>query len=252
MKNLLNRSILITGGASGIGRAAALFCADYGSKVTIADLNKVEGERVVEEIRSAGGDAQFIETDVTSEEANRAMVDAAVNRFGKLDGACNAAGIQSCSKLAHEMDASEWDRCHNLNVRALFFSCKYEIQAMLKNGGGSIVNISSSGALAAFPRGSDYIAAKAAVLGFVRGLATDYATKGIRVNAVLPGGTLTPMLAQAMETDPGLEPAIAALHPMNRFGQPGEIGAAVGWLLSDDASFVTGVSLPVDGGHTAV
>ena len=252
MKNLTNKSIVITGGASGIGRATALYCAEHGAKVTIADLNRSQGESLVKEIQKSGGDAQFIETDVTSEEANRAMVDAAVSRFGKLDGACNAAGIQSCSKLAHEMDAEDWDRCHNLNVRALFFSCKHEINAMLKNGGGSIVNISSSGALSAFPRGSDYIAAKAAVLGFVRGLATDYATKGIRVNAVLPGGTLTPMLAQAMETDPGLEAAIAAVHPMNRFAQPGEIGAAVGWLLSDDASFVTGVSLPVDGGHTAV
>ena len=252
MEGLKGKSIVVTGGGSGIGRATAVMLGKAGCNVTIADLHPDAGEAVVKEVQAAGGDAQFIRTDANLEDDARNMVEAAVNRYGRLDGACNAAGVQSCSKLVHEMSAEEWDRCHDLNMRGLFFCNKHEIAAMLENGGGSIVNIASSGALAAFPNGSEYCASKAGVLGFVRAAALDYATKGIRINAVLPGGTLTPMLAEAMETDPGLEPAIAAVHPMNRFGQPSEIASGICWLLSDGASFVTGVSLPVDGGHTAV
>ena len=150
------------------------------------------------------------------------------------------------------MSADEWDRCHNLNMRGLFFCNKHEIAAMLQAGSGSIVNISSSGALAAFPNGSEYCASKAGVLGLTRGSAIDYVTKGIRINAVMPGGTLTPMLKSAMANDPGLEPALAAVHPMNRFAQPAEIAAAARWLLSDEASFTTGAAFAIDGGHTAI
>ncbi|MCC6709727.1 MAG: SDR family oxidoreductase [Gammaproteobacteria bacterium] len=235
-----------------MGRATALMLGQAGCKVTIADLHPDAGQAVVREIEQAGGEAQFVRTDAYLEDDARGMVEAAVRRYGRLDGACNAAGVQSCSKLVHEISADEWDRCINLNLRGLFFCNKHEIAAMLLTGGGSIVNISSSGALAAFPNGSEYCASKAGVLGFVRAAALDYATKGIRINAVMPGGTLTPMLAEAMATDPGLESAIAAVHPMNRFGQPSEIASGICWLLSDGASFVTGISLPVDGGHTAV
>ncbi len=249
---LKGKSIIVTGGASGIGRATAVLLGEAGCNVTIADLKPELGEAVVKEVCAAGGDARYIRTDVTSEDDARRMVDVAVSAFGRLDGACNAAGLQSCSKLVHEMSVEEWDRRIEVNLRGLFLCNKYEIAAMLKGNGGSIVNIASSGALAAFPRGCDYCAAKAGVAGFCRAAALDYATSGIRINAVLPGGTLTPLLKEAMETDPGLEPAIAAVHPMNRFAQPNEIGAAIRWLLSDEASFVTGISMPVDGGHTAV
>ncbi|MES2493012.1 MAG: glucose 1-dehydrogenase [Pseudomonadota bacterium] len=252
MEGLEGKSVVVTGGASGIGRATALMLGKAGCKVTVADLKPEAGHGVVREIEEAGGEAQFVRTDANLEVDAHNMVEAVISRYGRLDGACNAAGVQSCSKLVHEMSAEEWDRCHNLNMRGLFFCNKHEIAAMLQTGGGSIVNIASSGALAAFPNGSEYCASKAGVLGFVRAAALDYATKGIRINAVLPGGTLTPMLAEAMATDPGLEPAIAAVHPMNRFGQPSEIASGICWLLSDGASFVTGVSLPVDGGHTAV
>ena len=252
MDGLKGKSIIVTGGSSGIGRAAALMLGQAGCKLTVANVHPEAGEAVVREIDEAGGEAQFVRTDANLEEDVRNMVEAAVSRYGRLDGACNSAGVPQSGKLVHEMSAEEWDRCHNLNMRGLFFCNKHQIAAMLQTGGGSIVNIASSGALAAFPNGSEYCASKAGVLGFVRAAAMDYATKGIRINAILPGGTLTPMLLGAMAADPGLESAIAAVHPMNRFGQPSEIASGICWLLSDGASFVTGVSLPVDGGHTAV
>jgi NAD(P)-dependent dehydrogenase (short-subunit alcohol dehydrogenase family) len=207
---------------------------------------------MVDTIIGAGGKAQFIKTDISNEESVKQMVDAAVSLYGRLDGACNAAGVPQAGKLLADVSLEEWDRCHSINLRGTFLCNKYQIIAMLNNGGGSIVNIVSTSANVGFPNAAEYCASKAGVMGLVRGAAIDYATKGIRINAVLPGGTLTPMLKAAMETDKGLEPALAAVHPMKRFGQPHEIASAVLWLLSDEASFATGAAYPVDGGHTAI
>lgn len=252
MRGLAGKSVIVTGGGSGIGRAAALLLAEAGCKVTIGDLTAAAGEAVVAEIAAAGGTAQAIVANIGKEDDVRALVDGAVAAYGGLQGAVNAAGVPQVGKLAHEVTIEEWDRCHGVNLRGLFLCNKYQIIAMLAAGGGSIVNIASTAASVGFPNGAEYCASKAGVMGLVRGAAIDYATKGIRINAVLPGGTLTPMLKGAMENDPGLEPALAAVHPMNRFGQPEEIAAAARFLISDEASFVTGAAYAVDGGHTCI
>ncbi len=252
MRGLAEKSVIVTGGGSGIGRAAALLLAEAGCKVTIGDLSQASAQAVADEIAAAGGTAQAVAANVAKEEEVRALVDAAVKAYGGLQGAVNAAGVPQVGKLAHEVSVEEWDRCHGVNLRGLFLCNKYEIVAMLASGGGSIVNIASTAASVGFPNGAEYCASKAGVMGLVRGAAIDYATKGIRINAVLPGGTLTPMLKGAMENDPGLEPALAAVHPMHRFGQPEEIAAAARFLISDEASFVTGAAYAVDGGHTCI
>lgn len=252
MFDLKGKSVVVTGGASGIGEAVSRMVAKAGASVTIADLNIDRGQQVAEAINAEGGNAQFIQTNIGDEASVAAMVDAAVTKYGKLDGACNAAGVPQMGKKLAEVSIEEWDRCHNINLRGLFICNKAQIQAMLKNGGGSIVNIASTAAMVGFPNGAEYCASKAGVMGLVRGAAIDYAQQGIRVNAVLPGGTLTPMLKGAMEQDKDLEAALAAVHPINRFGQPEEIASAVLWLLTDAASFATGAAYPVDGGHTAI
>lgn len=252
MDGLKGKSVIVTGGGSGIGRATALMLAAAGCKVTIADLTEAAGKQVVAEIEKAGGIAQALVADVAKEADVRRMVDTAIKAYGGLQGAVNAAAVPQVGKPAHQVTLDEWDRCHGVNLRGLFLCNKYQIEAMLAGGGGSIVNIASTAASVGFPNGAEYCASKAGVLGLVRGAAIDYATQGIRINAVLPGATLTPMLKGAMANDPGLEPALAAVHPMNRFGQPEEIAAMARFLISDQASFTTGAAYAVDGGHTSI
>ncbi len=251
MKGLQGKSIIVTGGGSGIGEAAALLLGEAGCKVTVADLDGGKARNVADQIVQRGGTASAVEADVSDEASVIAMVDHAISQFGGLDGACNAAGVPQRGKLLHEVDLEEWDLCHGVNLRGLFLCNKYQIKAMLEKG-GAIVNIASTAAMVGFPNGAEYCASKAGVLGLTRGSAIDYATRGIRINSVMPGGTLTPMLKGAMANDPGLEPALAAVHPMNRFAQPAEIAAAAVWLLSDEASFTTGAAFAIDGGHTAI
>jgi 2,5-dichloro-2,5-cyclohexadiene-1,4-diol dehydrogenase 1 len=247
-----NKSIIVTGGGSGIGSEVAKQLGEAGALVTIADVNKEGAERIVEHIKASGGKAQFIHTDVSEEGDVKAMVDQAIATYGRLDGACNAAGISQRGKILHELSLAEWDRCHGINLRGLFLCNKYQILAMLKTGGGAIVDIASTVSVVAVPNAAEYCSSKAGVMGLVRGAAIDYATKGIRINAVLPGVTATPMLNSAIAQDPGLEKALTDVLPMKRSGQPSEVAAAAVWLLSDAASFVTGTSVAVDGGHTAI
>jgi 2,5-dichloro-2,5-cyclohexadiene-1,4-diol dehydrogenase 1 len=247
---LKGRSILVTGGGSGIGRAVALRCAEAGAALTVTDYDAESGKAVAAEILDSGGVAHFVEVDVTQEEQVEASVHAAVARFGHLDGACNSAGMTFMGAPFDEISLESWDRVHAVNLRGLFFSMKHQAKAMLAFGSGSIVNIASTAAVAAIPNGAEYCSAKAGVVGVTRAAATDYARRGIRVNAVLPGGTRTKMMEHAFSLIEGLREAVPEHNPMGRLGEPDEIAFAVRWLLSSEASFVTGILLPVDGGLT--
>lgn len=239
------RSIIVTGGASGIGKAAVEIAAERGWAVTIADVNPA-GMALAEEIRAAGGQAQFVETNVTSAESVSAMVDAAVAAFGQLHAAINSAGIAGCSKPLHEIGIDEWDRVNAINLRGMFLSIKYQAAAMWPHRYGSIVGISSAASVKGLPWSSDYCSSKAGIDGMIRGAAIDYAEHGIRVNSVLPGATATPLAAGSSANNPAL--AKTRVRPMERTADPREIAEAAIWLASDLASFVTGISMPADGG----
>lgn len=251
IRNMEDRSILVTGGGNGIGRASALLCAQAGAALTVTDVDTAAGQAVADQIVASGGRAQFVPLDVTDEEQVASSVASAVQTYGHLDGACNAAGMTFMAKPFDEIDVAFWDRVHEVNQRGLFLSMRHQAKAMLAHGKGAIVNIASTAAIAAIPMGAEYCSAKAGVAGMTRAAALDYGRRGIRVNAVLPGATRTQMLEHAFTLIDGLREAVPEVNPMGRLGEPEEIGQAVRWLLSDEASFVTGVLLPVDGGLTA-
>lgn len=251
-KTLEGRSILITGGASGIGRAVALRSAEAGAAVTVTDVNVEAGARVADEIVRNGGQAQFVRLDVSDEAQHHAAVAAAVKAFGKLDGSCNAAGKPFQGKPMHEIDPAFWESVYVLNLRSVFFATRAQVPAMLAAGKGSIVNIASAAAIAAFPGGADYCSAKGGVVSATRAAALDYAKLGIRVNSILPGATRTPMMQGQMDAFEGLEKMMMDANPMGRLAEPDEIAYAVRWLISDEASFVTGSMMVVDGGLTAM
>lgn len=252
MRGLEGKSYIVTGGGSGVGRAMSKRLAEFGSKVTIVDYAGESAEETAAAITADGGHCQAVKADVSNEDDVRRTIDIAVSKFGRLDGACNAAGIPQRGKAVHELSTAEWDACHGVNLRGLFFCTKYQALAMLESGGGSIVHIASTLSAVAVVGSAEYSASKAGVLGLVRGAALDYGTRGIRVNAILPGLIDTPMLQTALSQDPNLEEALYAACPMKRMSQPEEQAAAACFLLSDEASFVTGAALAVDGGMLAI
>jgi len=250
---LQGKSIIVTGGSTGIGRASALRIAAEGAAVTVADVNEAAAREVVEAITAGGGSAQFIRTDVTRTSEVRAMIASAVEAYGRLDGALNNAGIEGTFTNIVKMTEDDYDRTVAVDLKGVWLCVKYQVEQLLAQGaGGSIVSTASVAGLIGTRGGSAYCAAKHGVVGLTRAVALEYARKKIRVNAVCPGIIETPML-ERMTSETGItHDALVAQEPMARLGEAREIGEAVVWLLSDLASFVTGVALPVDGGYTAI
>jgi NAD(P)-dependent dehydrogenase (short-subunit alcohol dehydrogenase family) len=246
---LKNKIAIVTGGAMGIGQAAAIRFAQEGAKVAIVDIAENEGCETERMLRRHEPECLFIKGDVTKEAEWRRVMSTVDETYGRLDILFNNAGT-NLFKPATDITEEEWDRIITLNLKGIFFGAKHSLKAMLKAGGGSIINTASTTALIGLPRMSVYSASKGGVLALTRQLAADYAPHNVRVNCVCPGVTLTPLVQREM--DLGLATAEVLLHgiPMGRFGQPSEIAAAVLFLASDDASYVTGTALVVDGGRT--
>jgi len=242
---------LVTGGGSGIGQAAALAFAREGAKVVVADVIVEGSEETVKRIKSGRGEAVFVKTDVAQEAEVEAMVKRAVDTYGRLDCAFNNAGIAGVAARTSDYTQAQWDRVIAINLTGVWLCMKYEIQQMLKQGGGAIVNTASVAGLVGFRSGPAYVAAKHGVVGLTKTAALEYAKAGIRVNAVCPGVIRTPMFERGLKIDPRIEETMAAREPIGRLGKPEEIAEAVVWLCSDAASFVMGVPLAVDGGWIA-
>ena len=253
MADLLKGKVtLVTGAASGIGRAAALTFAREGAKVLVADLSEEAGRETVKMVMNGGGEASFTKCNVANPAEAEALVATAVKTFGRLDGAYNNAGV--AGKIARTADDTEenFDHIIAVNLRGVWLCMKYEIIQMVKQGqGGAIVNTASAAGLVGSHGMPAYTASKHGVIGLTRTAALEYARAGIRVNAVCPGVIDTAMVAGMVSTHPRLKDTLVSVEPMARMGKPSEIAEAVTWLLSDAASFVTGAAMPVDGGLTA-
>ena len=247
-----NKVVLVTGGGGGIGRASALAFARAGAKVAVTDRDVKAGEETTAQVKALGAEAVFIEADVMQATQVQAMVAQVVAHFGRLDCAFNNAGIEEEHMRLADCDEAIFDRILGVNVKGVWLCMKYQIAHMLTQGGGSIVNTASVAGLVGAPKMSAYSASKHAVIGLTKSAAVEYGRKRIRVNAVCPGVIRTVMYERAVLADPKVGSTVAGIHPVGRIGEADEVAAAVLWLSSDAASFVTGLAHTVDGGMTSV
>ena len=246
---LLNNKIgLVTGGGMGIGRAICLAYAREGAKVVVADFNPESGDETVQLIRDSGGDALFVQADVSDEAQVQAMVAKAADHYGRLDIACNSAAVSRGSGPIHLFEKTVFDDTLNMCLSNTWLCQKYELNAMLEQGEGSIVNISSNASLRGQVYNTAYAAAKAGVNILTQSSAAEYGSKGIRINAVSPGVVRTPGVEKYFAEQPKIAEGLKRAAVMNRLGEPEEIAEAVVFLCSDRASFITGQILSVDGG----
>jgi NAD(P)-dependent dehydrogenase (short-subunit alcohol dehydrogenase family) len=239
------KAAIITGGSSGIGRAAAVALAKQGVKIAIAARRAKEGEETVRLVKEAGSEGIFVKTDVANENDVRSLVEKTVKQYNRLDYAFNNAGIEEMTTPLVDQTSEVFDQIMNVNVKGIWLSMKYEIPEMIRTGGGAIVNTSSGAGVIGYPQQPIYIASKHAVLGLTKSAALEYAKSGIRINAIAPGVTETEMVERV---DKQLIEHLKSITPIGRIGDPQEIANAVVWLLSDKASFVLGHTLLVDGG----
>jgi NAD(P)-dependent dehydrogenase (short-subunit alcohol dehydrogenase family) len=242
---------IVTGGTSGIGRDAAVLFAKAGAKVVVAGRREVEGKETIDLVRAAGGDGLFVKTDVSQAAEVHALVQKTVEKFGRVDVAFNNAGIEGSWISIAEQSEEDWDRTMNTNLKGTWLCLKYEIQQMLKQGGGgAIVNMASVAGLIGAAGAATYCASKHGVMALTKSAALENARNGIRVNAVCPAVIETPM-GERIWGEPELRKFAIGLHPIGRFGMPMEVAEAVVWMCSDRASFMTGQSLVLDGGFLA-
>ena len=250
MASLSGKVAIVTGGSSGIGKATAIAFAREGAKVVVASRREKEGQETVKQVQSAGSEGFFIKTDVSKETDVSAMVEKTIATYGHLDYAFNNAGIEQIPTPLVEQTEETFDQIMEINVKGVWLCMKHQIPQMLVSGGGAIVNMSSISGMIGASGLPIYVASKHAVLGLTKSVALEYAKEGIRINAVCPGMIETDLLDRVFANQEVKERLIA-MHPIGRVGKPEEIAEAVVWLCSDKASFVTGQSLPLDGGYVA-
>lgn len=244
---LKDKVSVITGGGSGIGEHSAILFAKNGSKIVISDINEKNGNAVVEKVKKEGVEAIFVKADTSNPEDSKRTIDEAVKAFGKVDIAVNNAGIGGPQQPTGEYDIEGWDKVISVNLSGVFYGMRYQIPQMLKNGGGSIINVASILAKVGFAQSVAYVAAKHGIIGLTQNGALEYASKGIRINAVGPGFIRTPLIDENMTKEQ--QEQLISLHPIGRLGKPEEVAELFLWLAGDKSKFVNGSFYPIDGGY---
>ena len=250
-KLLEGKAGLVTAAGSGIGRASAISLANSGAKVMVSDVNVEGGQETVKRIKDNGGEAQFFQCDVSDEEQVKALIDKTVATFGKLDFAHNNAGINAGQVKIGEMDSDDWDKTIKVNLYGTFYSIKHEVNAMIKTGGGAIVNSVSAAGVEGSPNMAPYTASKHGVVGLTKSVALEYGKQNIRINSIAPGATMTPAIEGWSEDHPKQYQGVLESLPANEMATAEDQGNVVMFLCSDLAKQISGVTIPVDGGYTA-